>query len=100
TTLDRLRLRSSDAKVVMISGETGKNYEVRALKRGAAAFLQKPFRPLDVDAVLHRLFGLRLPDLLTWADGPADSEDTALERSRSEVHAPVGSGGRNAPAGA
>jgi CheY-like chemotaxis protein len=97
-TLDRLRLRSPDAKVVMISGETGKNYEVRALKRGAAAFLQKPFRPLDVDAVLHRLFGLRLPDLMTWGDRGADTDGTESKRSRSDGRASVASGGRNAPA--
>ncbi len=67
-TLDRLRLRGPDAKVVMISGERGKDYASRALKRGAAAFMYKPFRPRDVDAVLHNLFGLRLPDLMAWGD--------------------------------
>jgi DNA-binding response OmpR family regulator len=97
-TLDRLRLRSPDARVVMISGETGRNYEARALKRGASAFLQKPFRPIDVDAVLHRLFGLRLPDLMTWdgqAPDPAASRTEALAPDQS---AAITSGGRNAAA--
>ena len=26
---------------------------------GAAAFLKKPFYPADIDAILHRFFGLR-----------------------------------------
>jgi CheY-like chemotaxis protein len=67
-TLDRLRLRNPDAMVVMISGDRGGNYEARALKRGAAAFLAKPFSARDVDAILHRLFGLKLPALMTWND--------------------------------
>ena len=31
----------------------------RARRAGAAAFLKKPFYPADIDAILHRLFGLR-----------------------------------------
>jgi two-component system chemotaxis response regulator CheY len=65
-TLDRLRLRSANARVVMISGERDRNHESRAFKRGAAAFLHKPFSPPDVDAILHWLFGLRPPDLVAW----------------------------------
>src|SRR5262245_5820550 len=65
-TLDRLRLRNPDALVVMISSERSHLNEVRALKRGAAAFLYKPFYPQHIDAVLHRLFGLRVPDLMNW----------------------------------
>jgi CheY-like chemotaxis protein len=65
-TLDRLLLRNPDAKVVMISSEHDKAREARALRHGAAAFLYKPFYPPDVDAALHRLFGVRAPDLLAW----------------------------------
>jgi CheY-like chemotaxis protein len=71
-TLDRLRLHNPDARVVMISADRDKNYEVRTLKRGAAAFLAKPFCPRDVDAVLHLLFGLKLPTLMTWEEPPAE----------------------------
>jgi two-component system, chemotaxis family, chemotaxis protein CheY len=78
-TLDRLRLRSPDAKVVMISGERGKDYASRALKRGAAAFMYKPFHPRDVDAVLHSMFGLRLPDLMAWGD-ESPSPGTGADR--------------------
>jgi len=73
-TLDRLRLRSPDALVVMIAGERDKQQEARALKRGASAFMYKPFHPQHVDAVLHRLFGLRVPDLMNWEDGEQRAE--------------------------
>jgi DNA-binding NtrC family response regulator len=88
-TLDRLRLHNPDALVVMISGDRDKNYEVRAIKRGAAAFLAKPFAPHDVDAVLHMLFGLKLPSLMTWqrnADQKAaEPHDLAAAVSRPRV---------------
>jgi CheY-like chemotaxis protein len=94
TTLDRLMLRNSDARVVMISGEKGKDQEQRALKRGAAAFLAKPFRADEIDAVLHDLFGLRLPDLMTWGDEQAGTTGrTGRESGRARA-----SGGRHAPA--
>jgi CheY-like chemotaxis protein len=70
-TLDRLRLHNPEARVVMISGDRDKNYEARALKRGAAAFLAKPFYPRDIDAALHLLFGLKLPALMTWEEAAA-----------------------------
>ena len=31
----------------------------QARAAGAAAFLKKPFYPADIDAILHRFFGLR-----------------------------------------
>jgi CheY-like chemotaxis protein len=84
-TLDRLLLRNPDAKVVMISGEHDKNRETRAVRRGAAAFMYKPFYAPDVDAVLHRLFGLRAPGLAAgqgetadgWREDPHASWDQA-----------------------
>jgi CheY-like chemotaxis protein len=108
-TLDRLRLRNSDAHVVMISGDKRKGHEQRALKRGAAAFLAKPFRPADIDAVLHRLFGLRVPQLMTWSDEqPAATREPqergACKARRGEHQAAAGgrqagaSGGRHAAA--
>ena len=94
TMLDRLRLRNSDAGVVMISGEKAKDLPQRALKRGAAAFLAKPFRPADIDSVLHGLFGLRLPELMTWTGeqpealpGPAESHAARATRSSGGRHA-------------
>jgi CheY-like chemotaxis protein len=73
-TLDRLRLHNPDAKVVMISGLSDKHYETRALKRGAAAFLAKPFSARDVDTTLHALFGLKLPNLMAWDREAAEPE--------------------------
>ena len=78
-TLDRLRLRNPDALVVMISSERNKTTEMRALKRGAAAFLYKPFYPQHIDAVLHRLFGLRMPDLMTWTDDAPGPQSRVLD---------------------
>jgi DNA-binding NtrC family response regulator len=71
-TLDRLLLRNSDAQVVMISSERNKSNETRALKRGAMAFMYKPFTPQHIDNVLHRLYRLRVPDLMVWGgDAPS-----------------------------
>jgi ActR/RegA family two-component response regulator len=79
----------------MISGEKGKDLPQRALKRGAAAFLAKPFRPADIDSVLHGLFGLRLPELMTWtAEQPAATGRAASHAAR----ATGASGGRQASA--
>src|SRR5215813_9626726 len=70
-TLDRMLLRNSEAQVVMISSERNKTNELRALKRGAMAFMYKPFTSQHIDNVLHRLYGLRVPDLMAWtSDAP------------------------------
>jgi len=82
-TLDRLLLHNPDAKVVMISGERDKNHETRALRRGAAAFMYKPFYPPDVDAALQRLFGLRSPDLAAWQSATPVAEHNTWNRSTS-----------------
>jgi DNA-binding NtrC family response regulator len=82
-TLDRIMLRNPDALVVMITSERNKNNEVRALKRGAAAFLYKPFCAEHIDAVLHRLFGLRVPDLVVWAgESPSAPPDRQPDPGR------------------
>ena len=62
-TLDRLLRRDPNVKVIMISGEQSEERRAWALKRGAAAFLQKPFFPADIDRELHAIFGLRMPEL-------------------------------------
>jgi DNA-binding NtrC family response regulator len=93
-TLDRLRLRSFDAMVVMITGERDKDYEARALKRGAAVFMYKPFSPQQVDTVLHELFGLRVPDLMAWDGEPA----AATGRSHGVVTAETGGSGERSAA--
>jgi CheY-like chemotaxis protein len=82
-TLDRLMLRNPDAKVVMISSERDTNRETRALRRGAAAFMHKPFYPPDIDAALHRLFGLKSPDLLAGQDGEAAAAQDVWNRPSS-----------------
>ena len=62
-TLSRLITRDPHVKVIMISGEWNDEHEREALKRGAIAFLHKPFRAGDVDVLLHALFGVPSPNL-------------------------------------
>jgi len=67
TTLARLMQTNPHAKVVMISSEYSPARERQALKLGAAAIMHKPFFPTEIDAVLHRIFGLQSPKLATNA---------------------------------
>jgi CheY-like chemotaxis protein len=64
-TLARLMLANPQAKVVMISSEHNALREREAIRRGAAAIMHKPFFPTEIDAVLHRIFGLQSPKLAT-----------------------------------
>jgi len=64
-TLARLMAINPQTKVVMISGEHDALREREALKLGAAAIMHKPFFPTEIDAVLHRIFGLQSPKLAT-----------------------------------
>ncbi len=64
-TLARLIQANPQAKVVMISGEYDAPREREAIKLGAAAVMHKPFFPTEIDAVLHRIFGLQSPKLAT-----------------------------------
>src|SRR4029077_7409145 len=66
-TLARMMEANRQAKVVMISGEYNATREREALKLGAAAVMHKPFFPTEIDAVLHRVFGLQSPKLSTNA---------------------------------
>lgn len=64
-TLARLIQANPQAKVVMISAEYDAAREREAIKLGAAAIMHKPFFPTEIDAVLHRIFGLQSPKLST-----------------------------------
>ena len=57
-TLERLMLANPQTKVVMISSEHNALREREAIRLGAAAIMHKPFFPTEIDAVLHRIFGL------------------------------------------
>jgi CheY-like chemotaxis protein len=70
-TLEQLRARSSDVKVIMISAERDETHVRAALDKGASSFLHKPFFASDIDRALHNAFGLKLPGLATFdADNP------------------------------
>jgi CheY-like chemotaxis protein len=62
-TLERLLERDPGVRVVMISGERNEERKAWALKRGAVAFLHKPFYATDVDRELHALYRLKMPML-------------------------------------
>jgi CheY-like chemotaxis protein len=64
-TLVRLMQANPQAKVVMISSEHNALREREAIRLGAAAIMHKPFFPTEIDAVLHRIFGLQSPKLAT-----------------------------------
>lgn len=78
-TLKRLLAMKSSPKVVMISAEHDLATEREALDCGARAFLHKPFYPMDVDRVMHTLYGLRCPILKANSDQP--DFDVAIEGS-------------------
>lgn len=63
-TLVRL-MANPQAKVVMILSEHNALREREAIRLGAAAVMHKPFFPTEIDAVLHRIFGLQSPKLAT-----------------------------------
>jgi DNA-binding NtrC family response regulator len=58
-TLVEIKRRSPNVDVVIMSSEAAIPVIERASRAGAAAFLKKPFYPADIDAILHRIFGLR-----------------------------------------
>jgi DNA-binding NtrC family response regulator len=64
-TLTELLARDPLMKVVMISAEKNEERERAAIEQGAVAFLHKPFYSIHVDALLHKIFGLRSPNLVS-----------------------------------
>jgi DNA-binding NtrC family response regulator len=83
STLRRLQLMQSSARIIMMSGERNSAKEQEALASGACAFLHKPFRSEDVDRVLHGAFGLRSPNLKLAASEP--NFDVAIEGSTIRI---------------
>jgi CheY-like chemotaxis protein len=56
-----IKSRNSDAKIVLTSAEKGALDRARAAKAPFDALLPKPFRAPDIDAMLHKLYGLKTP---------------------------------------
>ena len=78
-TLSRLITRDPHIKVIMISGEWNDEHEREAMKRGAVAFLHKPFRAGDVDTLLHALYGVPSPNLTCEKAGLLGQFDVAID---------------------
>lgn len=77
-TLAQLITRDPHIKVIMISGEWNEDREREAMKRGAVAFLHKPFRAGDVDTILHALYGVPSPNLNSETTGLLGQFDIAI----------------------
>lgn len=65
-TLEQLLKRNRHAKVIMMSGERDPERAQRAIDAGAVDFLSKPFFAEDIDRVLHKAYGLRMPGLASF----------------------------------
>jgi CheY-like chemotaxis protein len=90
-TLDRIVARHPNIKVVMISGEWNDEREQEALRRGAFAFLHKPFYPGDIDTILHDIYGVASPHLAREGSGHVRQFDvTIVGRTISVFHKPTG----------
>ena len=76
-TLEQLLAVKPNARVIMMSGERNEQRRVFALERGAVDFLYKPFYPVDVDRMLHKVYDLKMPDLASHHD----DEELALAES-------------------
>jgi CheY-like chemotaxis protein len=59
-TLSEIRRTAPDVSVVMMTATVDNKVADRAHASGALGFLQKPFFPADIDAVLERHYGLHL----------------------------------------
>jgi CheY-like chemotaxis protein len=57
--LAAIKRQQPNLHVVIMTSAASEALAEQAHRAGAAAFLKKPFYPADIDAVLHRIFGLR-----------------------------------------
>ena len=67
-TLEQLLAVKPDARVIMMSAERNAERRRFALERGAVDFLYKPFYPIDVDRMLHKVYDLKMPELAQGED--------------------------------
>jgi DNA-binding NtrC family response regulator len=58
-TLTEIKRHSPSLHVVIMTSAADDALAAQVHRAGAAGFLKKPFYPADIDAVLHRIFGLR-----------------------------------------
>lgn len=63
STLLQIKRMRTDVQVVIMTAVADRGLRVRARNAGADGYLQKPFYPADVDAVLGALFGFVRPGL-------------------------------------
>jgi CheY-like chemotaxis protein len=58
-TLSEIKRQYPELAVVIMTSIADDELAERARMAGASAFLKKPFYPADIDAILHRIFGMR-----------------------------------------
>ena len=59
-TLAAIKRQQPQLHVVIMTSTKDDAIAEQAHRAGAAAFLKKPFYPTDIDAILHRIFGLQV----------------------------------------
>jgi CheY-like chemotaxis protein len=96
-TLDGIRAKDPNTKIIMISAEHNDVHVRDAMDHGAMSFLHKPFFAIDVNRTLHAAFGLKLPELSLSHDDdedhlmsqmlcPTDARDPDVEDWERAVH--------------
>ena len=73
----RLRERSSEIKILLITGLTAKDLDAKAGAAGADRFLRKPFLMSEFMAAASELLGLHQPESAQSQAGPAAEEPPA-----------------------
>lgn len=89
--LSRLQAADRDAVVIVVTGHSGINIAVEAMRAGASDFVIKPWSNDKLVAALDRAVALRRARLATTKGKPADDdrlilgEDPAIERLRAMI---------------
>jgi DNA-binding NtrC family response regulator len=83
----RLRERSRETRIVIVASHHNEHREREAMALGATAVLHEPIYPMAVDALIHRMFGLRSPTLAITKPGVLrDFDVTIVGRTIAVAH--------------
>jgi DNA-binding NtrC family response regulator len=83
----RLRERSRETRIVIVASHHNEHREREAMALGATAVLHEPIYPVAVDALIHRMFGLRSPTLAITKPGVLrDFDVTIVGRTVAVAH--------------
>ena len=83
----RLHERNRAAHIVIVASHPNEHRERDAIALGATAVLREPIYPIAVDALIHRMFGLRSPTLAITKPGVLrDFDVTIVGRTVAVAH--------------